>query len=231
MNSKYLRLGLFLVIILGITLFYQYGGKEYLSLDYIKSNYQEILNLYERRPFFVISIFMGIYVLLTSLSIPGSIVLTLLAGAVFGVTLGSLLVAVASSLGATVSFVMAKFLFKDFVMRNFGKQYYKINLNIKHHGHSYLFTLRLLPASPFVVINLVMGLTTMPIWTFFWITIIGMAPGTVIYVYAGRKFAELESLAGIMSPPIIISLVSLSLIPYIWKFILRQYHQRRVSWN
>jgi uncharacterized membrane protein YdjX (TVP38/TMEM64 family) len=215
--KKILKPLLILIMILGFGLFYFAGGKEHLSFENVKLELQRIQIYYSNYPFTVTGIFLVLYVLITSLSIPGAIVLTVLAGSIFGVALGTLIVATASTFGATMAFLMARFLFKEAVIRKYYKFHQKIDRRIKDEGAIYLFGLRLIPASPFVVINLVMGLTNMRLWTYIWITFIGMLPGTFIYVYAGRKFAELKSLSQIISWPIFISLLMLGLLPYLWQ--------------
>lgn len=218
--EKYLRPLLLILFLFSIALFYRQGGGEYLNLKSIQSQLHYIQRLYTNDPLkIVLSIFFGI-VLLASLSIPGSIVLTLLSGAILHPLMGTILVCTATTSGAVIAFLFARFVFKDFVKRKFHRQYHSFNRKMKEEGNNYLFTLRIIPASPYVVINLVMGITPMRVTTFAFITFVGMFPGTFIYVYAGRKFAELESVRGILSPPIIISLVSLSFLPYAWRYIL-----------
>lgn len=222
--EKYLRPLLIIALIVLLAWFYASGGRNYLHLGYLQGQLDYIRQLYEDHPFQVILIYFGTYVVITSLSIPGSIVLTVLAGSIYGTFPGTLMVSTAGCIGACIAFLMARFLFKDFVMKKFNKQYEVINEKMNHQGLSYLFTLRLIPASPYVVVNLVMGITTMNLWSFAWVTFLGMFPGTMIYVYAGRKFSELESLSGILTLPIILSLIALSTMPYIFKFLVKLIH-------
>lgn len=219
---KYLRPFLIICLIVVLSVFYVSGGREYLRLENVQDQLQSIQELYYNNPLQVILIYFGVYVLITSLSIPGSIVLTVLAGSIYGTIAGTILVSLAGCLGATLAFLMARFLFKDFIRERFHQQYQIFNERIQSQGLSYLFTLRLIPASPYVVINLVMGVTSMNLWSFAWVTFVGMLPGTMIYVYAGRKFAELESLSGILSWPILLCLIALSLFPYVVKFLMRK---------
>ncbi|HXH74857.1 MAG TPA: VTT domain-containing protein [Bacteriovoracaceae bacterium] len=223
--KKYFRPLLLLLMVSAIIWFYVEGGNEYLRFEYLKSRLTYFQGFYTSYPLAVMGLFFGSIVFLASLSIPGSIVITVLSGAIFGVLPGAILVTAATTLGASIAFLMARFLFKDWVSRKFNKRFMIMNQRIQEEGLSYLFTLRLFPASPFVVINLVMGLTPMRLFTFSWITFVGMFPGTFIYVYAGRKITELNSIAGIMSPPIIISLLALSIFPYVLKTIIRSRKQ------
>ena len=217
------------IIILGLSWFYLAGGKEYLSFQNVKIELQRIQILYSHYPYIVTSVFLGLYVLITSFSIPGAIVLTVLAGSIFGVILGTFMVTCASTLGASFAFLMARFLFKDAVARKYHKFHTMIDKRIRQEGAIYLFGLRLFPASPFVVINLVMGLTNMSLWTFAWITFIGMLPGTFIYVYAGRKFAQLDTLSEIMSWPILFALIVLGLLPYGWQLLRKARLHRKLT--
>lgn len=229
--EKYLRPLLIIALIVLLTWFYASGGREFLHLSYMQGQLDYIRQLYQDHPFQVIFIYFGSYVLITSLSIPGSIVLTVLAGSIYGTLAGTLMVSIAGCLGACIAFLMARFLFKDFVMERFNKQYKVINEKMNCQGLSYLFTLRLIPASPYVVVNLVMGVTTMNLWSFAWVTFLGMFPGTMIYVYAGRKFSELESLSGILTWPIMLSLIGLSTMPYIFKFLIKHIHPAQAKDN
>lgn len=219
--QKYFRPLLLILFLVSIALFYRQGGSEYLNLKYIQGQLHYIQGLYAKNPLkVVLAIYFGI-VLLASLSIPGSIVLTLLTGAILHPLTGTFLVCTATTSGAVIAFLFARIVFEDFVKRKFFRQYLSFNRKMQEEGNNFLFTLRIIPASPYVVINLVMGITPMRISTFALITFVGMFPGTFIYVYAGKKFAELESVRGILSPPIIISLILLSLLPYAWRYFLR----------
>lgn len=226
-ESPSYRPWLFLLLICGALLFYITQGNEILNFDNIKANLTEVQRQYEVAPFLVIFIFIMFYILITGLSIPGSLVLTLLAGAVFGPFLGTIFVALSGTLGALVAFFIARFFLKDFVMKKFSKHFFGLSENIKQNGSLYLLTLRLIPVSPYVVINLVAGLSSIRIWTFFWTTLVGMLPGNFIYVFAGQKISEINSPRAIMSPSIIISLLLLGLLPLLGKR-LWEHHQRNV---
>lgn len=220
--EKYLRFLLLIFVLVSVILFYRQGGSEYLSLGRIQARLDYLDGIYDENPFRVlILIFAGI-VVLASLSIPGSIVLTLLTGTFIGPFAGALLVCAATTTGAVIAFLFARFVLRDFVARKFHLQYELFQLRISEEGKRYLFALRLFPASPYVVVNLMMGTTQMRTSTFAWITFVGMFPGTYIYVFAGKKIAELESVSGVLSPLIIITLVALSLLPYAWQFILKR---------
>lgn len=198
-------------------LFYATGTYEQLDLAHIQNNLDKIRAFYHTNPISMILIFMSAYIAITAMSIPGAIVLTLLSGAVFGVWKGTILVSLASTIGATIAFLMSRYLFKESMMNRFRNKMGVINRKLKEGGNHYLFTLRLIPVSPFVVINLMMGLTHVSTWNFIWITFVGMFPGNLVYVYAGRKIAEIRSPSEILTWPIILILTFLGILPLILK--------------
>lgn len=211
------KLILFTLLLVAIGAFYISGASEYLDFHTIQSNLDRIKNYRELHPYRTLAIFMGAYVLITSLSIPGAIVLTLLAGAIFGVLAGTLFVSIASCTGAVIAFIMSRYFFKDFMLKHFRERFEKIDKKFHENGKSYLFTIRLIPVSPFVVVNVVMALTSIKLWTYTWITYLAMLPGTFIYVYAGRKISEIQSPAEILTWPIILILTLLGILPFLFK--------------
>jgi uncharacterized membrane protein YdjX (TVP38/TMEM64 family) len=213
---------LLVVLLLGlITLFYIQGGADYLSFTHLKTKLEELNYFYATAPFLVTVIFMGLYLLLTTLSIPGSLVLTILAGAIFGTPWGVVLVTTAGTIGACLSFVMSRYLFKDYLNQRFQRQFMLINEHLKNEGWIYLFAVRFIPASPFVVINLVVGLTGVRLWTFFWTTFLGMLPGNMIYAYAGQRIDEIASPGEIMTPSFLVSLSLLGILPLLARKIVQ----------
>lgn len=201
---------------------------QYLSLDALKRSQAAFAALYEERPLFVIGGFFVAYVVLTALSFPGAAVMTLAGGAVFGLVAGTLIVSVASTLGATLAFLAARHLLRDAVQRRFATRLAEIDRGIAKDGAFYLFTLRLVPLVPFVVINLAMGLTRMRTWTFAWVSQLGMLAGTLVYVNAGTQLGRIDSLRGILSPDLIGSFVLLGLFPWIARRIVELVRGRRV---
>ena len=214
------KLILFALLLLIIGIFYYSGASQYLDFHTIQTNLERIKNYRELHPFKTLMTFMGTYVLITSLSIPGAIVLTLLAGAIFGVVSGTLFVSIASCTGAVIAFTMSRYFLKNFMMKNFGKRFEKIDKKFQENGKTYLFTIRLIPVSPFVVVNLVMALTSIRIWTYTWITYLAMLPGTFVYVYAGREISEIKSPSEILTGPIILILTLLGILPFIFKWLV-----------
>jgi uncharacterized membrane protein YdjX (TVP38/TMEM64 family) len=199
----------------------------YLSLSYIKESQERFAALYAGNKALVIGGYMAVYILVTSLSLPGAAVMTLLGGAMFGLLAGTIVVSFASTIGATAACLVARFVLRDWVQGRFEKRLRTVNEGIAREGAFYLFTLRLIPVFPFWVINLVMGLTKMPLLTFYWVSQLGMLPGTVVYVNAGRELAKIESPSGILSPGLIFSFVLLGLFPITAKKLMGLYRARK----
>lgn len=211
--------------------FFYFDLKQYLTLGYIKSQQAAFADYYAQNPVGTIAAYMGIYIMSTALSLPGAALLTLLGGALFGVVGGTIIVSFSSTIGATLAFLVSRFLLKDWVQSKFESQLKKINEGVEKEGAFYLFTLRLIPAVPFFVINLVMGLTPMKTVTFFLISQVGMLAGTVVYVNAGTQLSKIESLGGIVSPAIIGSFVALGLFPIVTKKIMGMVTQKKAVQN
>lgn len=225
-DRPFLKIALLVTILAGIILFYVLGGDEYLTLPFIKSKLDDLQLAAKNNFWQVTAVFCAINIVLGAFSIPGSIVLTLLAGTLYGVTLGTFLVLLTGSIAASIAFLMARYLFRDFATRKLGKHFKEMDQKVKTEGRLYLLILRMIPASPFVVINNVMGLTSMKLWPFFYMTFLGMLPGTVIYVYAGLKISEIDDVGEIMSLPVILSLLAIGLFPVITKKIVNVYRKR-----
>jgi len=196
-----------------ISAFFAFDLGQYFRLDYFKSQQAAIDLYYRERPLLVALVFFALYVLVTAASLPVAGILTLAAGAIFGLALGSLIVSFASSIGATLAFLASRFLLRDLVQRRFGDRMGAVDAGVKKEGGFYLFTLRLVPAFPFFVINLLMGLTRMKTRTFYWVSQAGMLAGTVVYVNAGTQIAQIDSPAGILSAKLVGSFVLLGLFP------------------
>ncbi len=199
-----------------------------LSLATLKSRQAEFALLAAERPVLVGGIFFAVYVAVTALSFPGAAVLTLAAGALFGLGTGTLIVSFASSIGATLAFLASRYLLREGVRAKFGARLAELDRGLDKDGAFYLFTLRLVPLVPFFVINLLMGLTTMRAWTFYWVSQLGMFAGTVVYVNAGTQLGRIESLQGILSPGLIGSFVLLGLFPLVAKKIVDAIAARKV---
>lgn len=217
-----------LVIAALALLFFALDLEQYLTIEYLKSQQQAFADYYARHTGFTIAIYMIIYIVVTALSLPGATVMTLAGGALFGLWLGLLLISFASTIGATLAFLVARFLLRDWVQKKFGEKIAAINAGIEKEGAFYLFTLRLIPIFPFFVINLVMGLTPIKTGTYYIVSQVGMLAGTFVYVNAGTQLAQIESLKGILSPGLLFSFALLGVFPLIAKRIVAFIKARKV---
>ena len=222
------KIVLILVVIALIAAFFIFDLGRYFSIDFFKSQQSAIESYYQANPVQAGLLFLLGYVAVAALSIPGAAVLTLVAGAVFGLLWGTVLVSFASSIGATLAFLASRFILRESIQNKFGDKLAPINKGVEKEGGFYLFTLRLVPAFPFFVINLVMGLTSMKTWTFYWVSQLGMLLGTIVFVNAGTELAKITSLKGILSPGLIGAFVLLGIFPIIAKKIIDGVKARKV---
>ncbi len=207
------RIVLLLALAALIALFFALGLHQYLSVEYFAARREDIVAFWRHSPWTAGAAFFIIYVVITGLSLPGAVLLTLAAGAIFGLATGVLLVSFASSVGATLAFAIARYLFRDAVRSRFRRQLGAIDRGMERDGAFYLFALRLVPVFPFFVVNLAMAVTPLPVWTFYWVSQTGMLAATFIFVNAGAQLGDIESLAGIASPTLIVSLALLGIFP------------------
>ncbi|MBP6717702.1 MAG: FAD-dependent oxidoreductase [Rhodoferax sp.] len=226
MNKK--KIGLIVGVVILLAAFFALDLGRYLSLDYLKSSQSAFESLYAEQPLLVIGSYFAIYVAVTALSFPGAVIMTLAGGAIFGTLWGTVIVSFASSLGATLAFLAARFVLRDSIEARFGNRLAEFNKGIEKEGAFYLFTLRLVPLVPFFVINLLMGLTKMKTLTFYGVSQLGMLAGTAVYVNAGTQLAQLESLQGILSPGLIGSFVLLGVFPLLARKVIEMLKGRQV---
>jgi pyruvate/2-oxoglutarate dehydrogenase complex dihydrolipoamide dehydrogenase (E3) component/uncharacterized membrane protein YdjX (TVP38/TMEM64 family) len=226
MNVRKLILLAVFAILIASYFFFDLG--QYLSLDYIKNQQASFDALYQENPALILGGFFIMYVVVTALSLPGAAIMTLAAGALFGFWVALLLVSFASSMGATLAFLASRFLFHDTVQQRFGDRLKKLNEGVRKDGAFYLFTLRLVPAFPFFVINLVMGLTPIKVRTFYFVSQVGMLAGTAVYVLAGTQLGQIESASGLLSPELIGAFVLVGIFPWIAKGIMARLQARKV---
>ena len=225
MNGKKILLAL---LILGILVSLKiYGFEEFLSLEFLKEQQGRLQFLYRQNPFYFLAIFSLIYIFSTGLSLPGAAILSLAAGAIFGLFVGVPLISFSSTLGATLSFLISRFLLRGRMEGMFSRQLVVINRGVEKEGAFYLFTLRLIPAFPFFMVNILMGLTRMKTLPFFFVSLVGMLPGTIIYVNAGQHLSRLRSPDDILSPSLLFSLVLLGLFPLLTKKFLEYVGRQR----
>ncbi|MDG4549082.1 MAG: FAD-dependent oxidoreductase [Candidatus Contendobacter sp.] len=226
MNSRKLLLLLALALLVGA--FFAFDLGRFFNLDYFKSQQAAIEAWRAARPGLTAGLFFAVYVAVTGLSLPGAAILTLVGGAIFGLLWGTVIVSFASTMGATLAFLAARFVLRDWVQGRFGDRLKAINAGMEREGGFYLFTLRLIPIFPFFVINLAMGLTPIRTWTFYWVSQVGMLAGTVVYVNAGTQLARIDSLKGILSPGLLASFALLGIFPLIARKIVAAVKARRV---
>jgi uncharacterized membrane protein YdjX (TVP38/TMEM64 family) len=215
------KLALLALLLLLAGLFFSFDLGRYLTLDYLKESQGRFQALYADHRIAVIAIYMVVYIVATGLSLPGAAVLTLAGGGFFGLFTGTLVVSFASTLGATLACFAARTLLRDWVQGRFGEKLTTFNEGINREGWLYLFTLRLIPIFPFFIINLVMGLTTMRLSTYYWVSQLGMLPATIVYVNAGKELAKLDSLSGILSPTLLLSFALLGIFPLAVKRLMQ----------
>lgn len=208
-------------------LFFGLGLQRYLTFDYLKASQQHFRDLYAQHTVAVLGGYFVFYVLVTGMSLPGAAVMTLAGGALFGFWEGTLVISFASAIGASLACFVARYLLRDWVQSRFGDRLSKINGGIAREGAFYLFSLRLIPVFPFFLINLLMGLTNMPLATFYWVSQLGMLPGTLVYVNAGSQLARIDSASSILSPGLIASFVLLGLFPLAAKRLLGWYAREK----
>ncbi len=224
--SKKAVLGIILVVAI-IYLGIEYG--QYLTLENAKAQQASLALYIEQNLFLAAFTYFLLYVAITASSIPGAAVVTLLGAALFGFWLSLALVSFASTIGATIAFLSSRYLLRDWVQQRFNSKLTTINDGMRKDGAFYLFSLRLIPVFPFFLINLLMGLMPISAVRFYWVSQLGMLPGTAVYLNAGTQLAEISSLSGIVSPAVLLSFVLLGLFPIIAKWLLNRFRIRSVN--
>jgi pyruvate/2-oxoglutarate dehydrogenase complex dihydrolipoamide dehydrogenase (E3) component/uncharacterized membrane protein YdjX (TVP38/TMEM64 family) len=225
---KLSRTTVWICIVILISLLFIVDFQQFLTLETLKSKHQALQTYYHNNPLSAFFSYMLIYITATALSLPGATVLTLAGGAIFGLGWGVVIVSIASTVGATGAFLAARFLFRDMVERKFSDRLKIINAGMNKDGIFYLFSLRLIPVVPFIMINLLMGLTAISTKTFFWVSQLGMLAGTVVYVNAGTQLGKIESLADILSPALLFSFVLLGVFPLLAKRVVEMVQAKQI---
>lgn len=218
---------LFFLIIALIAVFKVLNLDQYFSLDMLKAYQGELVAYYESYPILVIFYFVLLYIVLVAISFPGASVLSLAAGAIFGLAKGTIIVSISSTIGATLAFWGSRYLFKEFVENKFQSNLKSINKGIEKDGTFYLFSLRLIPIFPFFLVNILMGITSISTMTYFWVSMLGMIPGTIVYINAGVQLSKIDSIKSVVSPPILISLILLGVLPMISKSIINWFKRNK----
>ena len=202
------------------------GPERYLNLGYVQSQLARLAEYRARHPVAAPLLYAALYVAVTAASIPGALLLTLAAGALFGFLLGSLIVSISATAGATIAFLISRYLFDDWVQKKMGARLAKIREKFREEGALYLFAIRLVPAFPFFAVNLVMGLTSIRTATYAAASFLGMLAPSMVFVNAGTQLAKLDSVKGLLSPPIIASFLLLAVFPYAAKVFVKWLRRR-----
>ena len=224
--GRWLALALLAAVAAGLYRHYDLGSL--LTLDQLKASRDGLVALFQQKPVSTVAIFFVVYVAATALSLPGATILTLAAGAMFGLGVGLLVVSFASSIGATLAFLVSRYLLRDSIQARFGKQLAPINEGVQKDGIFYLLTLRLVPVFPFFMVNLLMGLTPIGAGRFYWVSQLGMLAGTVVFVNAGTQLAAINSPGDVLSPGLLGSFVLLGFFPLIAKGVVGWLQARKV---
>lgn len=209
MNTK--KIVIVLAGIAAVALFFYFDLQRFMTLAALKANRQVLMDYYAAHKLVMVAGFMAIYIVQTTLSLPGAAILSLAAGAIFGSIMGTVYANIAATIGATLAFLLTRYLLRDVVLNKFGGKLEGINRELEVRGFNYLLFLRLVPVFPFFLINLAAGLTRLPLRTFFIGTMLGIIPGGFVYVNAGASLATIDSLSGIASPRVLGSFALLGL--------------------
>jgi pyruvate/2-oxoglutarate dehydrogenase complex dihydrolipoamide dehydrogenase (E3) component/uncharacterized membrane protein YdjX (TVP38/TMEM64 family) len=215
------------VLVAAIAAWWYLDLGRFLELGAVQAGIDELRAFHREQPLLTALGYFGLYIVVTGLSLPGAAIMTLAGGALFGFWTGLLLVSFASSIGATVAFMVARVLLRDWVQGRFQRQLRSLDAAFEKDGAFYLFTLRLVPVFPFFVINLVMGLLPIGAWRFYWVSQLGMLAGTAVYVNAGTRLGQLEGLSGIVSAPLLLSFALLGVFPLLARWLVRWLQGRR----
>ncbi|MFT5729912.1 MAG: pyruvate/2-oxoglutarate dehydrogenase complex dihydrolipoamide dehydrogenase (E3) component [Desulforhopalus sp.] len=220
-----------LFIVAAVVSFFAFDLDTVLTLDNMKANQAQLIELRDNAPLMASFVFFSLYVLVTALSLPGAVIMTLAGGGLFGLAWGFVLISFASTIGATLAFLVSRYLLRETVQNRFGDKLTAINNGVEREGAFYLFTLRLVPVFPFFLINILMGLTPIKTWSFYWVSQLGMLAGTLVYINAGTQLARIDSLAGILSPGLLFSFALLGVFPLVAKKITEGLKKRKVYSN
>ena len=222
------KIVILVLVAAGVAAYFFFDLAHYFNLAFLKSSQQSFDAYYHAHPIQTIAIYFGAYLAVAALSLPGAAVMTLAGGALFGLALGTVVVSFASALGATLALLVSRYLLRDWVRSRFGNKLKTIDEGIARDGAFYLFTLRLVPLFPFFLVNLLIGLTALGVWRFYWVSQLGMFAGTLVFVNAGTQLAQIDSLAGVLSAGVIGSFVLLGLFPLAARKVLQWFKARKV---
>ncbi len=227
MNRRTLKIGLLVFVLVAVATFFTLNLQRYASLDYIKTQRHALQGYYDDDPLLVLAAFGLAYVIVTALSLPMATALTLVGGALFGFFPALVIVSFASTIGATLAFLTARFLLKDLVQKKYGPQLLKINDGFAGEGAFYLFALRLTPVAPFFLVNVLTAMTPVKARTFYAASQIGMLPGTAVYVYAGTELGRIATFSDVVSPRLMLAFTLLGLFPLVAKKTVDSLRKRK----
>ena len=227
MLFKNLRYIIIFFILILISIFFFSDLKNFFTLGYVKENLINIRLLFKENVLLFSLIFSLIYIMSSALSLPFATLLTLLSGYIFGLTLGTFIVSLCSTVGASIAFLTSKYLFYDFIQKKYKKQLVTINNEFINEGIFYIFALRLVPVFPFFVVNIVTSLLPIKLSTFFWVSILGMFPATLVYVNAGKELSKINSFSDILSFQVLISFSLIGILPLTIKFLLKKIRRKK----
>lgn len=228
-KTRQARIVLLLTAGILVLVFILFDGQQYLSLTSLTEGRRALQSFYSEHRLLTVTGYMLFYILVTALSLPGALIMTLGGGALFGLWLGLVLVSFASTIGATLAFLGARFLFRDAVQHRFGEKLAAVNQGIEQDGALYLFTLRLVPVFPFFIINLLMALTPIRTRAFYLVSQLGMFPASLVYVNAGTQLGKIQSAAGILSPGLLFSFALLGIFPLLAKKVIQRLRKKETQ--
>ena len=227
MPFKNLRYIIIFFILILISIFFFSDLKNFFTLGYVKENLINIRLLFKENVLLFSLIFSLIYIMSSALSLPFATLLTLLSGYIFGLTLGAFIVSLCSTVGASIAFLTSKYLFYDYIQKRYKKQLVTINNEFINEGIFYIFALRLVPVFPFFVVNIVTSLLPIKLSTFFWVSMLGMFPATLVYVNAGNELSKINSFSDILSFQVLISFSLIGILPLTIKFLLNKIRRKK----
>ncbi len=227
MQKKPLLIGTFIITAIGA--FYAFDLDRFVTFENLLTWHLDAAQWAHARPIVASLAYVTFYALFTSLSLPGTLIITLAGGAIFGLLWGIFLVSFASSIGATIAFLISRTLLRNWVYKRFGERLETINDGLERDGKFYLFTLRMIPAIPFFVINLVFGLTSMKTWSFYWVSQLGMLAATSVFVYAGTQLAQIDNARDIASPGVLLALTALGFLPLTARKIIEYLRRAKIK--
>lgn len=226
-TNNLIKIIIAVLIITAIAAFFVFDLAKFLNLEFLKTSKESFATYYSAHRWQTPFAYAGLYILVTSLSLPGAAILTLAAGALFGFTIGIVLTSISSTIGATLAFLLARYLLQDYIQAKYAKNLQTINQGIAVEGSFYLFALRLVPLFPFFLINLVMGITKMRTIRYLLVSWLGMLPGTIAYIFAGTELGKITSIKGILSPKLLLAFTILGLFPLIAKKLVTLIRKKR----